>query len=95
MYKRQFTTNPSKVQKIWEQSIEGPHRFWEPCSGDCINPDEYELPDKVREALDNDPEWKNIALSHYYVYDHTDDLREDRLFLFIYNEPVAVWITKY
>jgi len=99
MYKRQFLTNPNRVEKIWEESIERqPHRFWEPCSGDCINPDEYELPDDVREALDADPEWKNTTLAHYRIYEDDDedkDLLEDRLFLFIDSEPVAVWITKY
>ena len=95
-YKKTYLADPDEVEKLWEESTDQPPlRVWEACDGDCVNLDEYELPKSVRDALADDKHWQFTALSHYRICNNDNDLIEDRLFLFIDLEPVAIWITYY
>ena len=93
--KKEFITDTKEVKRIWADSVEEPTRFWQPCDGYCVNLNEYELPKSVRDALADDKHWQFTALSHYRICNNDNDLIEDRLFLFIDLEPVAIWITYY
>jgi len=49
----------------------------------------------TNQHLEADSYQENISLAHYFIFNKDRDMVEDRLFLFINNEPVAVWIAKY
>ena len=97
MFYYDFVTNTNEVERLHEESVDGENCSWESCDGFCVNLDDYQFPDDVAKVIQTDSELEHISLTHYYVWENDEygkQMIEDRLFLFIDDEPVAVWLWK-